>query len=402
MNIQAILSHIDAEAIARDVLEMVKVKSETGAEGPGSLFLSDLLKREGFDVRLDEFLPDRPNVLVKIAGNGDGARAAGAGNLVFNGHTDTIPIGSSMPPAREGDWIVGRGTEDMKGGLVAMVHAASALKKAKVRLAGDLWLTGVVGHEIPAGKKEGPRRLIEQLKSREIDADAILIVEGPCAIWSTALGSTFFTITITSELGPIHTIKTTYKQNPAYWLGVLLQEFQQLEEQFSAKPAHPLCGRQQINVGIVHAGDYPNRLPYHITVAGTRRWTPGTTLAQVRAQLQDVCDRIASASGLRLELETQGAREPFETPDDHPIMSAVRAAGRSVTGSTPETIGMGLVGDANLYANDGGVPTVYYGPAHQTAHSDNERVSISQLAHCAKVYALSAVNFCGVVDGPSA
>ena len=58
--------------------------------------------------------------------------------------------------------------------------------------------------------------------------------------------------------------------------------------------------------------------------------------------------------------------------------------------------------DANLYANDGGVPTVYYGPAHQTAHSDNERVSISQLAHCAKVYALSAVNFCGVVDGPSA
>ena len=54
---------------------------------------------------------------------------------------------------------------------------------------------------------------------------------------------------------------------------------------------------------------------------------------------------------------------------------------------------MGLVGDANLYANDGGVTTVYYGPAHQTAHSDDERVAISQLVHCAGVYALTAGAF---------
>ena len=33
----------------------------------------------------------------------------------------------------------------MAHGLVAMVHAASALKKAGVRLSGDLWLTGVIG-----------------------------------------------------------------------------------------------------------------------------------------------------------------------------------------------------------------------------------------------------------------
>ena len=57
---------------------------------------------------------------------------------------------------------------------------------------------------------------------------------------------------------------------------------------------------------------------------------------------------------------------------------------------------MGLVGDANLYANDGGVPTVYYGPAHETAHSDGERVSAAQLGRCARVYALAAAGFCGL------
>ena len=59
---------------------------------------------------------------------------------------------------------------------------------------------------------------------------------------------------------------------------------------------------------------------------------------------------------------------------------------------------MGLVGDANFYANDAGVPTVYYGPAHETAHSDDERVSVAQLTHCAKVYAAAAMTYCGVAE----
>ena len=62
----------------------------------------------------------------------------------------------------------------------------------------------------------------------------------------------------------------------------------------------------------------------------------------------------------------------------------------------PARIGMALVGDANLYANQAGVPTVYYGPAHETAHSDYERVSVTQLAHCARMYALAAIAFCGL------
>ena len=49
-----ILKAIDAEAIARDTLDFVSVKSETGDEEAGSLFLADLLRREGFDPELDE------------------------------------------------------------------------------------------------------------------------------------------------------------------------------------------------------------------------------------------------------------------------------------------------------------------------------------------------------------
>ena len=385
-----ILKHIDPEAIARDTLAFVEVKSETCTEGPGSDFLADLLRREGFEVERDDVEPDRPNIYTRIAGTGGGPA------LAFNGHTDTIPIGSSDPPGRDGDWIIGRGTEDMKGGLVAMVHAASALKKAGVQLAGDVWLTGVIGHEAPEGKKEGPKRLIEHLRSRRIPADAVIIVEGPCAIWASSLGSAIFNIDIADDRGPIHTIKIPYETNPAHWVGKLLVELQQREEEFKQGPAHPLCGRQLYNVGMVHGGDYMNRLPAEFRVTGTRRWTPGITLKDIRAEFQEICDRYSEKSGLRWSYFLEGEREPFETPADHPIVKALQEGGEAVSGSTPEIIGMGLVGDANLYDNDGGVKTVYYGPAHQTAHSDHERVSISQLAHCAKVYALAAMKYCGV------
>ena len=387
-----ILHHIDPEAIARDTLAFVEVKSETCTEGPGSDFLAALLRREGFEVEMDDVEPGRPNVYARVPGSGDGP------SLAFNGHTDTIPIGKSDPPGRDGDWIIGRGTEDMKGGLVAMVHAASALKKAGVQLAGDLWLTGVIGHEAPEGKKEGPKRLIEHLRSRRIPADAVIIVEGPCAIWAASLGSAIFNIDIADDRGPIHTIKIPYETNPAHWVGKLLVELQRREEEFKQGRAHPLCGRQLYNVGMVHGGDYMNRLPAEFRITGTRRWTPGITLKDIRAEFQEICDRYAEKSGLRWTYFLEGEREPFETPADHPIVSALEQGGETVSGNTPEIIGMGLVGDANLYDNDGGVKTAYYGPAHQTAHSDHERVSISQLTHCAKVYALAAMHYCGIAE----
>ena len=386
---EAVLAGIDPEAIARDTLAFVEVTSETGAEGEGSLFLADLLKREGFDVDLDEVETGRPNVYAKVPGSDRSAPA-----LLFNGHTDTIPVGESTPPGREGDWITGRGTEDMKGGLVAMVHAASVLRRSGVELGGDLWLTGVVGHETPVGRKEGPRRLIEHLGSGKIAASAAVIVEGPCAVWAASLGSAMFEITAASDRGPIHTIKVPYAENPARWLGELLAEFSRMERKFEALPHHPLCGRQQLNVGIVRAGDWFNRLPVNFEVTGTRRWTPGVRCEEVRAELEQLCAQLGERSGLSFEVALSNEREPFETPADHPVVESLCAAAEMVSGSRAEVIGMGLVGDANLYANDGGLTTVYYGPAHQTAHSDDERVAVSQLAHCAGVYALMAARFC--------
>lgn len=396
MDINQLVSHIDAEVIAQDTLDFIKIPSETGQESEGCRFVVDLLNREGFEPIIDEAAPGRNNVYALVKGAAD-ARGADSRALMLNGHIDTIPIGASTPPGREGDWLVGRGAEDMKGGVVAIVHAASALRKAGVSLAGDLWLTAVVGHE---EGKEGTRRLIEHLRSGKMRPEAIVIAEGPAAIWLSSLGSTVFTITMTSNLGPIHTSRVPYADNPARWLGELLVEFQRLEERFAGSPPHPLCGREQLNIGIASAGDYYNRLPTPVTVAGQWRWKPGKSFQDVQAELESLCQDICARSGLSYEISYEGPREPFETTASDPIVMALKTAGERVSGSTPDIVGRAVVGDANLFVNDGGVTTVYYGATRgePTAHSDDERVSVGALAHCAGVYALTAMLYCGVVE----
>ncbi len=384
-----VLAEIDPEALARDCLAFLKVRSETGQEQPGAELLADLMRQSGWEVCFDEAAPGRSNVVAHLPGQGGGP------SLLFNGHVDTIPVGQSWPPRREGEQIWGRGAEDCKGGLVAMVHAIRALDRAGVRLRGDLWLTAVVGHETPIGQKEGPLHLIRRIREGALRPDAILIVEGPPAIWSMSLGSTGFSIILDAGRPPIHTIHVPFKDNPVRHLARLIDEIDRLDERLSTLPPHPLGGRDRVNLGIASAGDYPNRLPVRLVISGTRRWTPGHTVDEVRAELEEIGERVARAGGLRSSVVLTGSREPFETPASHPLVQALLRAGELANGQAPEIVGMGLVGDANLYVNATGVPTVYYGPAYETAHSDAECVSAAQLANAARIYALAAMGYCG-------
>lgn len=59
---------------------------------------------------------------------------------------------------------------------------------------------------------------------------------------------------------------------------------QNLRRNFAA-----LAGRDQVNVGMVSAGDYPNRPPARIIVTGTKRWKPGSSADEIYEELAEIC-----------------------------------------------------------------------------------------------------------------
>lgn len=113
--------------------ELIAIDSTSGREGEFAAELARRLEAQGWEVRLDEAAPGRPNVW---AGPQDAP-------LLFNSHIDTVP--PWFGPGREGSRITGRGACDAKGPLVAQWLAANALRERHPDQVGLLW---VVGEEV--------------------------------------------------------------------------------------------------------------------------------------------------------------------------------------------------------------------------------------------------------------
>ncbi len=385
-----VIAAVDGDWIAEQTQRLVEIPSVTLHEEEVCLYFEELMREIGLEVDVREVTRGRSNLYARIRGSGGGP------NLMFNGHLDTISNQNDQPDYREGDLLFGRGTTDMKGGMAAMLGAARALSDSGVVLKGDLLLTAVVGHEEPEAKKDGPRALIDDVNSGRISCDRIIIVEGADELWVMSMGSMVFTIELEGTRGGTHTQYVPFSENPIHFLGKAIGCISEFQSELDNGQVHPLAGPERIDIGMVRAGDYFNRTPGVVTLTGTRRWSPGRKAGEIREELQSKIQPIAEEGRLTVRVSMEQEREPFETPSDDAIVEAIAKAHREVTSKSPRIIGRRIVGDANLYVHGCGVPTVYYGPSNDTAHADVENVSISLLESVAKVYALAAMEYCGV------
>jgi acetylornithine deacetylase/succinyl-diaminopimelate desuccinylase-like protein len=132
-----------------------------GNERAAQEFLEEMLTTAGFECRLLEAEPGRPNIVARLHGAQDGP------TLAFLGHVDTVradPEDWSFDPWA-GDvvdgWVGGRGALDMKGQVASEVAACVALGEAGWRpAAGDLLLVLTADEE--AGGGLGAHWLCEQ------------------------------------------------------------------------------------------------------------------------------------------------------------------------------------------------------------------------------------------------
>src|SRR6266700_3880064 len=148
----SMLYPIDRDAAVRLLTECVKLATVNppGNEKLAADWLAEQLAYMGFRPMVADLGNNRANVVTVLQGSGE--RPA----LVFNGHLDVVPVGDTpwthdpFGGVHVGGRLYGRGTSDMKGGLMAMVMAADALKRAGARLKGDLIVSGVADEETGA------------------------------------------------------------------------------------------------------------------------------------------------------------------------------------------------------------------------------------------------------------
>ena len=382
--------HIDPEWIATHTEALCRIRSETLDEAAVCTAYAKELEALGLQVVRRQVTPGRDNLYACVPSAGGGP------SLALNGHLDTIPIGEAWPFRREGDRLHARGAEDMKGPMVSLLAMLRGLQRAGVRLKGDLWITAVVGHEEASAAKDGPLAFCDDVNAGQVRADRILIVEGDADPWIMSMGSANFVITLHSPLGGTHTNYVPFEQNPIRFMGDFIAAVARRQAELNATTHHGLAGSERIDIATATAGDHYNRTPGTVTFVGTRRWLPDKTEADIRAELEELIRPIAQAGELTWQLRLEQAREPFETAPTDPLVKATCRAAEQVQGRPPKLLGRRLVGDANYYVQRTGVPTIYYGPGGTSAHADDEWVSLNALVRAAQVYALTAMDFCGV------
>ena len=114
--------------LLRELVAVNSVNPTLVRGAPGEREIADLIaaemRRGGLDVSIDTVTHDRPNVVGVLEG-----RARGR-TLMFCGHTDTVGVtGMTDPftPMERDGRLYGRGAQDMKGGVAAMIAAATSI-----------------------------------------------------------------------------------------------------------------------------------------------------------------------------------------------------------------------------------------------------------------------------------
>ena len=143
---------VDEKFLLQTLTDLVRINSinpSLSPDGNGEVeiasYIANVLSDLGLAVATFALEPTRTNVVGTLKGNGNGR------SLLLNGHMDTVGIdGMTIDPfggeIRDGR-LYGRGAQDMKGSLAAMMTTVKTLLDADVRLGGDLIFSAVADEE---------------------------------------------------------------------------------------------------------------------------------------------------------------------------------------------------------------------------------------------------------------
>lgn len=369
-----------------DLVQINSVNPELSPEGAGetavAAYVAQALQDIGLEVTIYDLGPKRMNVVGVLKGTGNGR------SLLLNAHMDTVGVGGMADPfgaaVRDGR-LYGRGSQDMKGSLAAMMAAVKALVDGGAQLAGDVVLTAVADEEYAS---IGTDDLV-----RHVTADAAIVTEPTdMSLCRAHRGFIWFEVETIGRAA--HGSRYNEGIDAITHMGRFLVELEAFGWELLQRPPHPLAGPPSIHASLLQGGSELSVYPARCTLKVERRTIPGETVAQATAELQAIIDRLAAADpAFRATVRPFFDREPFEVAADAPIVQALAQAGTAVLRQPPAHTGATFWTDAAILAA-AGIDTVLMGPIGAGLHSDEEWVEVQSVLDLAQILAETAVNFC--------
>jgi acetylornithine deacetylase len=281
--------------------------------------------------------------------------------------------------------LYGRGAQDMKGSLAAMIGATKALVDSGQQLAGDLLVTAVADEEY---ESIGMEHLV-----KTVTADGAIVTE-PTEMTLCRAHRGFIWYEVETIGRAAHGSRYTEGIDANMRMGRFLCRLDRLEKELRQREPHPLAGPPSLHAAILRGGTEVSvyAASSHLTLE--RRTIPGETQDQTTAELQAIVDQLAAEDKtFKATVKAAFRREPFEIVASAPIVQATERAMAAQLVAEPVHTGQTFWTDAAILAA-AGVDTVLLGPVGQGLHSAEEWVDLASVHDLAAILAQTAVNFC--------
>lgn len=323
--------------------ELVRTPSESGKEEAVVARVADAMRELGLkaDVR-------GRNVVATLDG-GDGPL------LLLNSHTDTVPVGNgwTMDPlaAQVVDGkLYGRGSNDAKGCLTAMLLGAAAAFKAKAPK-GKVMLAFSCEEEVLG---QGLEKLLPELPK----PDAAVVGE-PTGLSPAVAQKGLLLLEVTAAGRSAHA---------AWGGGVNAVEAAARDvlalSKLSVPGEHPILGKTSLHVTQISGGQRHNVIPDSCKLVVDIRTVPSVSPEDIIALVKRSVEGQVSVRSNRLK--------SVETDPAHPIVKAALAAN-----PTGRAYGSPTLSDWVFLK---GIPTVKAGPGvSKRSHTPDEYLEVAEL-----------------------
>jgi acetylornithine deacetylase len=394
------VSLIDMDHIRERLVSLIRIPSVTGEEDAAVAQIANWLQALGVEIdywhdgmaslQRDPRYPGHeverawaPVVVGVLRGNQPGP------SILLTGHVDVVPPGDYKVWSDEpfsgitrGDRIYGRGSCDMKSGLIAAMAAFEAFVDSGRNFPGRIIFCAV-----PAEEDSGLGTLAA-IRGRW-SADCAIIPEPTLAgsmpeVVIAHAGAMSLKVTVFGRAA--HASQRQQGESALDHFMTLYQAMRADEQRINQAESHPLMSLHRLpyatNVGLIRGGEWSSTvmdsLEAHVRVGVTLNETIEQAEARFRAALDECArdDPWLREHPPRITRLASGFGSA-QTRADHPLVQALVDSAEEEFRQTPDVAAAPYGCDMSGWVRLAGVPTVLYGPGDiELAHGPNEWVSL--------------------------